>query len=282
MKSLTSADFSHNDLSGRVPETGQFAYFNASSFLANPQLCGPSILNPCNMSASSQLESDRQHRSFKLQLPGKSKFLLALGLLFCSIVFAVTVVIKTRLMMKRNVKSWKLTAFQKLEFGSDEIVECLNDNYMIGRGGAGIVYRGTMPNGKEVAVKRLLGISKGSTHDNGFSAEIQTLGKIRYRNIVRLLTFCSNKECNLLVYEYMRTGNLGELLHGKRAGYLNWEMRLRIAIEAAKGMCYLHHDCRPPILHRNVKSNNILLDANFEAHVADFGLAKVFERHRNF
>lgn len=69
-------------------------------------------------------------------------------------------------------------------------------------------------------------------------------------------------------------GSLGEVLHGKRGGYLNWPMRLRIAIEAAKGLCYLHHDCTPPILHRDVKSNNILLDSDFEAHVADFGLAK--------
>ncbi|KAG6502382.1 leucine-rich repeat receptor-like serine/threonine-protein kinase BAM3 [Zingiber officinale] len=272
MKSLTSVDFSHNDFSGRVPETGQFAYFNASSFLSNPQLCGP-ILNPCNISASSQFHRDQQG-SFKLQLPGKSKLLFALGLLLCSIVFAITVAIKTRSVMARNSNLWKLTAFQKLDFGSQEIVECLKENCVIGRGGAGIVYRGTMPNGEEVAVKRLLGISKGSTHDNGFSAEIQTLGKIRHRNIVRLLAFCSNNDCKLLVYEYMPNGNLGELLHGKRAGYLNWQMRLRIAIESAKGMCYLHHDCRPPILHRDVKCNNILLDANFEAHVADFGLAK--------
>ncbi|XP_042473691.1 leucine-rich repeat receptor-like serine/threonine-protein kinase BAM3 [Zingiber officinale] len=272
MKSLTCADFSHNDFSGRVPETGQFAYFNASSFLSNPRLCG-SILNPCNISASSPFHQDQQG-SLKFQLPGKSRLLLALGLLACSIVFAFTVAIKTRSMMRRNSNSWKLTAFQKLDFGSQEIVECLKENCIIGRGGAGVVYRGTMPSGEEVAVKRLLGISKGSTHDNGFSAEIQTLGKIRHRNIVRLLAFCSNKDCNLLVYEYMPNGNLGELLHGKRAGYLNWQLRLRIAVESAKGMCYLHHDCRPPILHRDIKCNNILLDANFEAHVADFGLAK--------
>ncbi|KAG1367878.1 leucine-rich repeat receptor-like serine/threonine-protein kinase BAM3 [Cocos nucifera] len=272
MKSLTSADFSHNDFSGRIPETGQFAYFNASSFLANPQLCG-SVTNPCNFSSMSQFQPDQQH-GVKSQLPGKFKLLFALGLLTCSIVFATTVVIKTRSMMRRNSKSWKLTAFQKLEFRSEDIVECLKENCIIGRGGAGIVYRGTMPNGDQVAVKRLLGISKGASHDNGFSAEIQTLGKIRHRYIVRLLAFCTNKETNLLVYEYMSNGSLGEILHGKRGGYLNWQIRLRIATEAAKGLCYLHHDCCPPILHRDVKSNNILLDEDFEAHVADFGLAK--------
>ncbi|KAJ4780926.1 Leucine-rich receptor-like protein kinase family protein [Rhynchospora pubera] len=275
VKSLTSADFSHNNLSGWIPQVGQFVYLNSSSFVSNPQLCGPGI-SPCNLTNPFQSQSDQVGVGAKPSMwPGKVKLFFAIGLLFCSIVFAVTAVLKTRsMMLKRQSNVWQLTAFQKLDFGCNDIVECLKENYVIGRGGAGVVYRGTLPNGELVAVKRLLAIGKGSAHDNGLSAEIQTLGKIRHRNIVRLLAFCSNKETNLLVYEYMMNGSLGEVLHGKRGGYLNWQMRLRIAIEAAKGLCYLHHDCSPPILHRDVKSNNILLDSDFEAHVADFGLAK--------
>ena len=91
---------------------------------------------------------------------------------------------------------------------------------------------------------------------------------------MRLLGYVSNKETNLLLYEYMPNGSLGEWLHGAKGGHLKWEMRYKIAVEAAKGLCYLHHDCSPLIIHRDVKSNNILLDAHFEAHVADFGLAK--------
>ncbi|KAM7273535.1 hypothetical protein ACFE04_028199 [Oxalis oulophora] len=177
---------------------------------------------------------------------------------------------------RSNSKSWKLTKFQKLEFGSEDILECLKENNVIGRGGAGIVYNGIMPNGEQVAIKKL-GVSSVCSHDNGFSAEIKTLGNIRHRNIVRLLAFCSNKETNLLVYEFMSNGSLGEVLHGKRGGYLKWETRLNIAIEAAKGLCYLHHDCSPLIIHRDVKSNNILLNSEFEAHVADFGLAKFMQ-----
>jgi serine/threonine protein kinase len=75
----------------------------------------------------------------------------------------------------------------------------------------------------------------------------------------------------------MPNGSLGELLHGKKGGHLHWDTRYKIAVEAAKGLCYLHHDCSPPILHRDVKSNNILLDSDFEAHVADFGLAKFLQ-----
>ncbi|KAK9287236.1 hypothetical protein L1049_015649 [Liquidambar formosana] len=72
----------------------------------------------------------------------------------------------------------------------------------------------------------------------------------------------------------MKNGSLGEALHGKKGGFLGWSLRYKIAIEAAKGLCYLHHDCSPLIVHRDVKSNNILLNSSFEAHVADFGLAK--------
>ncbi|XVE94325.1 hypothetical protein REPUB_Repub01dG0271500 [Reevesia pubescens] len=274
IKSLTSADFSHNNFSGPLPQFGQYSFFNSTSFVGNPQLCG-SYLNTCNYSSISPLELHNQGSTHS-QVPAKFKLLFALGLLVCSLVFAALAIIKTR-KVRRNSNSWKLTEFQKLEFGSKDILECIKENNVIGRGGAGIVYRGIMPNGEQVAVKKLLGISKGSSHDNGLSAEIQTLGTIRHRNIVRLLAFCSNKDTNLLVYEYMPNGSLGEVLHGKGGGYLRWDTRLKIAIEAAKGLCYLHHDCSPLILHRDVKSNNILLNSDFEAHVADFGLAKFLQ-----
>ncbi|XP_050224145.1 leucine-rich repeat receptor-like serine/threonine-protein kinase BAM3 [Mercurialis annua] len=275
MKSLTSADFSHNNFSGSIPEFGQYTFFNSSAFAGNPLLCGYDS-NQCSNPNSSSLQFHNEKDSKSHQVPGKFKLLFALGLLVCSLVFAFLAIIKTR-KRRKNSKSWKLTGFQKLEFGCQEILECVKENNIIGRGGAGIVYRGTMPNGEHIAVKKLLGINKGSSHDNGLSAEIQTLGRIRHRNIVRLLGFCSNKEMNLLIYEYMPHGSLGEVLHGKRGGFLKWETRLKIGIEAAKGLCYLHHDCSPLIIHRDVKSNNILLDSEFEAHVADFGLAKFFQ-----
>ncbi|KAM7500432.1 hypothetical protein LguiA_024846 [Lonicera macranthoides] len=275
IKSLTSADFSHNNFSGPIPENGQYSFFNATSFIGNPGLCG-SYFSPCNSCSSTSPLKLKNQDNKNPNVPSKYKLIFALGLLFCSLVFVLLAIIKTQ-KAKRNSNSWKLTAFQKLGFGSEDIIECLKDNNIIGRGGAGIVYSGTMPNGDQVAIKKL-GISKGtSSHDNGLSAEIQTLGKIRHRYIVRLLAFCSNKETNLLVYEYMPNGSLGEVLHGKAGGGLKWETRLKIAIEAAKGLCYLHHDCSPLILHRDVKSNNILLSSDFEAHVADFGLAKFLQ-----
>ncbi|XP_039137138.1 LOW QUALITY PROTEIN: leucine-rich repeat receptor-like serine/threonine-protein kinase BAM1 [Dioscorea cayenensis subsp. rotundata] len=271
MQSLTAVDFSYNNLSGLVPGTGQFSYFNSTSFVGNPNLCGP-YLNPCISSNTSR--SSHSHGPLSASL----KLLLVLGLLLCSIAFAIAAIIKARSLKKASeARAWKLTAFQRLDFSCDDVLNCLKEENIIGKGGAGIVYKSVMPNGDQVAVKRLPAMSRGSSHDHGFSAEIQTLGRIRHRHIVRLLGFCSNHETNLLVYEYMPNGSLGEVLHGKKGGHLHWDTRYKIAVEAAKGLCYLHHDCSPLILHRDVKSNNILLDSNFEAHVADFGLAKFLQ-----
>ncbi|GMH06769.1 hypothetical protein Nepgr_008609 [Nepenthes gracilis] len=279
MKSLTNADFSFNDLSGELPELGQFSLLNATSFEGNPQLCGTVLNNPC--SPTQMPNQNRRHGwGFKL--------FFAFGLLICSLVFAFAAIVKAKSFKKgEECKSkWKMTAFGKVEFTVSDIVECVKDSNVIGRGGAGVVYQGKMPNGEEIAVKKLLGFGPNS-HDHGFRAEIQTLGNIRHRNIVRLIAFCANKQTNLLVYEYMKNGSLGEALHRgkKRKGgggggggeellILGWNLRCKIAVDAAKGLCYLHHDCHPWIVHRDVKSNNILLDSSFEAHVADFGLAK--------
>lgn len=273
MQSLTSVDFSYNNLSGLVPGTGQFSYFNYTSFLGNPELCGP-YLGPCK---DGVVNSTHQAHA-KGPLSASVKLLLVIGLLICSIAFAVAAIIKARSLKKASdSRSWKLTAFQRLDFTCDDVLDSLKEDNIIGKGGAGIVYKGAMPNGDNVAVKRLPAMTRGSSHDHGFNAEIQTLGRIRHRHIVRLLGFCSNHETNLLVYEYMPNGSLGEVLHGKKGGHLHWDTRYKIAVEAAKGLCYLHHDCSPLILHRDVKSNNILLDSNFEAHVADFGLAKFLQ-----
>eukprot|EP00268_Persea_americana_P055569 TRINITY_DN646_c0_g1_i1.p1 TRINITY_DN646_c0_g1~~TRINITY_DN646_c0_g1_i1.p1 ORF type:complete len:1015 (-),score=149.88 TRINITY_DN646_c0_g1_i1:488-3532(-) len=273
MQSLTAVDFSYNNLSGLVPGTGQFSYFNATSFVGNPALCGP-YLGPCKFG----IANGTHQAHVKGPLSSSLKLLLVIGLLLCSIAFAVAAIIKARSLKKANeARAWKLTAFQRLDFTCDDVLDCLKEDNIIGKGGAGIVYKGVMPNGDQVAVKRLPAMSRGSSHDHGFSAEIQTLGRIRHRHIVRLLGFCSNHETNLLVYEYMPNGSLGEVLHGKKGGHLHWDTRYKIAMEAAKGLCYLHHDCSPLILHRDVKSNNILLDSNFEAHVADFGLAKFLQ-----
>ncbi|KAI3990379.1 hypothetical protein MKX01_029748 [Papaver californicum] len=269
MQSLTSVDFSYNNLSGLVPGTGQF---NPTSFMGNPYLCG-SFLGACKSGVSTSTGEENS----KGPLSATAKLFLVLVLLLCSIAFAVAVIIKARSLKKASEsRSWKFTAFQRLEFTCDDILNALKEDNIIGKVGAGIVYKGRMPNGDQVSVKRLSVVSRSGS-SRRFNAEIQILGRIRHRHIVRLLGFCSNHETNLLVYECTPNGSLGEVLHGQNGGHLHWDTRYKIAVEAAKGFCYLHHDCSPSILHRDVNSNNILLDSNFGARVADFGLAKFLQ-----
>ncbi|WOL17237.1 leucine-rich repeat receptor-like kinase protein FLORAL ORGAN NUMBER1 [Canna indica] len=274
MRSLTTLDLSYNLLSGRIPSQGQFLVFNESSFMGNLGLCGP-LFHHCEAAGivegvSGSGGGPQRRWDAKRALP---------WVVLAAAVGPLAVIVakgwkRWRDERRGRSKGWRMTAFQRLGFTKEDVMECLKDDNVIGKGGAGIVYRGSMASGAEVAIKRLVGRGVGAEHDRGFKAEVTTLGRIRHRNIVRLLGFMSNRETNLLLYEYMPNGSLGEMLHGSKGAHLGWGTRWRIAAEAARGLCYLHHDCKPLILHRDVKSNNILLDSNFEAHVADFGLAK--------
>ncbi|THU62049.1 hypothetical protein C4D60_Mb01t01060 [Musa balbisiana] len=173
---------------------------------------------------------------------------------------------------------WKFTSFYKLGFSEEEILVSLDEDNVIGSGVSGQVYKVVLSNGETVAVKKLWGTSKKNdivpSFGDCFEAEVEMLGKIRHKNIVKLWCCCTNIDSKLLVYEYMPNGSLGDQLHGAKGGLLDWRTRYKIALDAAEGLSYLHHDCLPPIVHRDVKSNNILLDAEFGAKVSDFGVAK--------
>lgn len=145
---------------------------------------------------------------------------------------------------------------------------------VIGDGGFGLVYRATMPDGRIVAVKKLC--TDGVQGIREFEAEMETLGKIRHRNLIKLLAYCSSGDERLLVYEFVERGSLDSWLHEKPEGpqTLDWPKRLRIAQGSARGLSYLHHDRDPHVIHRDIKSSNILLDKDFEPRIADFGLAR--------
>ncbi|GMY28235.1 receptor protein kinase CLAVATA1-like [Fagus crenata] len=267
MTSLTTLDLSYNNFNGKIPNGGQFSVFNDSSFAGNPNLCLPRHVSCLNSGQG----SGRSHGN-----PNSWRLIVIVIALVTALLLGLVTAYMMRKKNLQNSRAWRLTAFQRLDFKAEEVLECLKEENIIGKGGSGIVYRGSMLDNLDVAIKRLVGRGSGQS-DHGFTAEIQTLGRIRHRNIVRLLGYVSNKDTNLLLYEYMPNGSLGELLHGSKGGHLQWDLRYRIAVEAAKGLCYLHHDCSPMIIHRDVKSNNILLDSDFEAHVADFGLAKFLQ-----
>ncbi|KAF0925389.1 hypothetical protein E2562_016641 [Oryza meyeriana var. granulata] len=160
-------------------------------------------------------------------------------------------------------------------FSFDELKICTNnfsDSHEIGSGGYGKVYRGILGDGTRVAIKRAQpGSMQGAVE---FKNEIELLSRVHHRNLVSLIGFCYEQGEQMLVYEYISNGTLRENLTG-RGTYLDWKKRLRIALGSARGLAYLHELADPPIIHRDVKSTNILLDDNLKAKVADFGLSKL-------
>ncbi|KAK4762314.1 hypothetical protein SAY86_008082 [Trapa natans] len=161
-------------------------------------------------------------------------------------------------------------------FTYQELVDATNgfsSQNLVGEGGFGSVYKGYLHDGREVAVKQLkVGSGQG---EREFKAEVETISRIHHKHLVSLVGFCSADNRRLLVYDFVANNSLYFHLHGEGRRVLDWEKRFRIAAGAARGLAYLHEDCHPRIIHRDIKSSNILLDSNFEARVSDFGLAKL-------
>ncbi|XP_021738607.1 probable receptor-like serine/threonine-protein kinase At4g34500 [Chenopodium quinoa] len=150
-----------------------------------------------------------------------------------------------------------------------------SDENIIGEGGYGVVYKGVLEDGSIVAVKNLLN-NKGQA-EKEFKVEVEAIGKVRHKNLVGLVGYCADGAQRILVYEYVDNGTLEQWLHGDVGDVspLTWDFRMKIAIGTAKGLAYLHEGLEPKVVHRDVKSSNILLDKNWNAKVSDFGLAKL-------
>ncbi|KAK1416835.1 hypothetical protein QVD17_25952 [Tagetes erecta] len=143
---------------------------------------------------------------------------------------------------------------------------------LLGQGGFGYVHKGILPNGEEVAIKQLkIGSGQG---EREFQAEVAIISRVHHKHLVSLVGYCTSGLQRMLVYEFVPNKTLEFHLHGKGNDHLNWDMRMKIALGSAKGLAYLHEDCQPKIIHRDIKSANILLDSSFEPKVADFGLAR--------
>uniref|UniRef100_A0A804R605 non-specific serine/threonine protein kinase n=1 Tax=Zea mays TaxID=4577 RepID=A0A804R605_MAIZE len=147
-----------------------------------------------------------------------------------------------------------------------------SESNVLGVGGFGCVYKAVFDGGVTAAVKRLEG--GGPECEKEFENELDLLGRIRHPNIVSLLGFCVHEGNHYIVYELMEKGSLDTQLHGASHGSaLTWHIRMKIALDMARGLEYLHEHCSPPVIHRDLKSSNILLDSDFNAKISDFGLA---------
>lgn len=157
-----------------------------------------------------------------------------------------------------------------------KVLEAATNNFqerdILGKGGFGCVYKAMLGDNLYVAVKRLESGSRDAIRE--FQTEVDLLGKIQHPNIISLLGYSIHSETRLLVYELMQNGSLESQIHGPSCGsLLTWHMRLKIALDVARGLEYLHEHCKPPVIHRDLKSSNVLLDSNFNAKLSDFGLA---------
>ncbi|KAG2600292.1 hypothetical protein PVAP13_5KG472500 [Panicum virgatum] len=306
--SLSEINLSNNQLNGSIPELGSLATFPRMSYENNSGLCGIP-LPKCDHNAGSSSSGDLQsHRRKQASLVGSVTMALLLSL-FC--IFGIAIIaIECKKRKQKNEdastardiyidsqthsgtmnSAWRLSGTNALsinlaafdnplqKLSLEDVIEATNhfhNDSLIGSGGFGDVYKARLKDGNTVAIKKLIHVS--GQGDREFTAEMETIGKIQHRNLVRLLGYCKVGEERLLVYEYMRYGSLEDVLHDrKKIGIkLSWAARRKIAIGAARGLAFLHHNCTPHIIHRDMKSSNVLIDENLEAKVSDFGMARM-------
>ncbi|KAG6475617.1 hypothetical protein ZIOFF_064845 [Zingiber officinale] len=285
LSSLLVCNLSYNYLFGSLPNTPVFRSMDDSNFLGNYGLCGsgtkacqPSPV-PLYIAESGWVKRTSKEKivSISAVVVGLISLVLTIGLCW-SMKYRLPVLAKLE-EHKQGVSDLYYLPCEGVTY--QEILKATDDfseSAVIGKGACGTVYKAVMLDGGIIAVKKLKSHVEGSSIDSSFRAEISTLGNVRHRNIVKLYGFCYHQDSNLILYEYMANGSLGEMLHGSGdTCLLDWNTRYRIALGAAEGLRYLHYDCKPQIIHRDIKSNNILLDETMEAHVGDFGLAKLID-----
>ncbi|TYH61800.1 hypothetical protein ES332_D07G077000v1 [Gossypium tomentosum] len=289
----------NNYLQGGIPSNFGNLTFLTILFIGNLDLCGRQVNKPCRTSLGfpavlPHAESDgvavptkRSSHYIKGVMIG-AILTMALVLVMLLAFLWIYLLSKKERALKRYTEvkkqvnhdtSTKLITFHgDLLYPSCEIVEkleSLDEEDVMGSGGFGTVYRMVMNDCQTFAVKRIDRSREGS--DQVFERELEILGSIKHINLVNMRGYCRFPASKLLIYDYLAMGSLDDFLHEcKEEGrLLNWSARLKIALGSARGLAYLHHDCCPKIVHRDIKSSNILLDENLGPHVSDFGLAQL-------
>ncbi|KAL2935275.1 hypothetical protein RDABS01_018393 [Bienertia sinuspersici] len=304
---LNKFNVSFNPLiSGVIPSTGQLATFEKESYLGNPHLILPSFING---SSSSNHTNAASHNNVNIRVKKTATSLvvtvLVLVILICSLLsILVYNLIKvpsentSRYLLKdlhgscscssssSSSSPWISDAIKvirlddKTAFTHTDILKAtgnFSEDRVIGRGGYATVYKGNLPDGRVVAVKKLQ--RGGIEGEREFRAEMEVLAQQGinwpHPNLVNLYGWCLDKADKLLVYEYMEGGTLEDYITDKTR--LKWKKRVEIAIDVARALVFLHHECYPSIVHRDVKASNVLLDSNGRARVTDFGLARMVD-----
>ncbi|KAG6514887.1 hypothetical protein ZIOFF_025262 [Zingiber officinale] len=261
----SKSDLSHNNLTGSIPDS-------LGTLSSLQDLCDG---NPYLSTNGTSPAPDSKHKS-------STAIIVALCVVGVLLILFVVLLIVWRVRRPGPAQSSYINAsnqndkrlpFENQQFTYKELHKITN-GFMtnIGKGGFGSVFLGRLEDGSEIAAKMLSQSSSQGTKE--FYAEVQNLTRIHHKKLVNLVGYCMEEDHLALVYEFMPKGTLQDHLTGKIGNGLSWGWRLQIAIEAAEGLDYLHVSCRPAVIHRDVKSANILLTENLEAKIADFGLSR--------
>ncbi|KAG2704004.1 hypothetical protein I3760_06G162900 [Carya illinoinensis] len=282
--SLSLLDLSNNQLIGQIPEALSIQPFS-DSFDGNPGLCSPNFkhFQPCS-------SGSRTTKHLRTLI-----FCFIAGALVLLVLLACFLCVKLRhnnLDGSLKPNSWDMKPYRVLSFTENEIINAITSENLIGKGGSGNVYKVILANGKELAVKHIwisdsgdqkncqsssAMLTKRNFRSAEYEAEVATLSSVRHVNVVKLYCSITSEDSHLLVYEYLPNGSLWDCLHTCKKMEVGWKVRYEIALGAARGLEYLHHGCGRSVIHRDVKSSNILLDGNWKPRIADFGLAKMVQ-----
>ncbi|KAI3831671.1 hypothetical protein MKX03_021209 [Papaver bracteatum] len=294
MVSLTTVNISYNELSGPLPNIKAFKDATYDALKNNPGLCGNNTRG-FNVPCKSSIVIGRKEAKHNNNLVLIILLPLVVSLFLLFILFAILFRLQKRSIQNvapgnlpsvtntgRNLFSiWNYDG--KIVF--EDIIEATEDfdtKYCIGTGGYGSVYKAELSTGQVVAVKKLHSSDEDSEISDlkSFESEIHALTEIRHRNIVKLFGFCSNLERRItfLVYEFVERGSLRNVLCDReQAVEFDWIKRVRFIKGTADALAYMHHDCIPAIVHRDISGNNILLDSEYDARVSDFGTARILK-----
>ncbi|KAL1290009.1 probable LRR receptor-like serine/threonine-protein kinase At5g10290 isoform X8 [Arachis hypogaea] len=280
LPSLINVLLDSNDLSGQIPE----GLFNVSkyNFTGNKLNCGMNYRKLCAYDIADQAGSSHKPKTGIIVgiVLGLVVIICLGGLLFFwrkSYKRDVYVDVAGEVDGRIAFGQLKRFAWRELQIATDNFSE----RNVLGQGGFGKVYKGVLPDGTKIAVKRLTDYESPGG-DAAFQREVEMISVAVHRNLLRLIGFCTTPTERLLVYPFMQNLSVAYRLRELKPGeaVLDWPTRKKVALGTARGLEYLHEQCNPKIIHRDVKAANVLLDGDFEAVVGDFGLAKLVDVRR--